>query len=65
MIPANYIQEWSRQAPWQDNYQIEQDLVISRTLVEIFSNPFLNKNLAFQGGTALHKLFLKEPLRYS
>jgi len=34
-------------------------------LVEIFSDPFLNENLAFRGGTALHKLFLKPQARYS
>ena len=65
MIPSNYIQEWSHTAPWQDSYQIEQDLVISKTLVEIFADPFLHENLAFRGGTALHKLFLKQPARYS
>ncbi|HYF67185.1 MAG TPA: hypothetical protein VD884_03575 [Ohtaekwangia sp.] len=50
MIPGNYIQEWSHTAPWQDSYQIEQDLVISKALVEIFADPFLNENLAFRGG---------------
>ncbi|HEX5168691.1 MAG TPA: nucleotidyl transferase AbiEii/AbiGii toxin family protein [Cyclobacteriaceae bacterium] len=65
MIPIKHIQEWSHFAPWQDNYQIEQDLVISRVLVEIFADPFLKERLAFRGGTALHKLFLKEPARYS
>lgn len=65
MIPGNYIQEWSHTAPWQDSYQIEQDLVISKALVEIFADPFLHENLAFRGGTALHKLFLKQPARYS
>lgn len=34
-------------------------------MVEIFSDPFLNENLAFRGGTALHKLFLKPQARYS
>jgi predicted nucleotidyltransferase component of viral defense system len=34
-------------------------------LVEIFSDPFLNENLAFRGGTSLHKLFLKPQARYS
>lgn len=29
-----------------------------------FSDDILKKNLAFRGGTALHKLFLKTPLRY-
>jgi len=65
MVPANYIQEWSNIAPWQDSYQVEQDLVISKTLIQIFADPFLRDRLAFRGGTALHKLFLKQPARYS
>ncbi|ULJ71150.1 nucleotidyl transferase AbiEii/AbiGii toxin family protein [Rhizobium gallicum] len=39
--------------------QIEQDLVISRALVEIFSHPVLSEALAFRGGTALYKLYVK------
>lgn len=65
MIPVNYIQEWSNIVPWQDSYQVEQDLVISKTLIQIFADPFLRDRLAFRGGTALHKLFLKQPARYS
>lgn len=65
MIPRRYIEEWKEFAPWPENSQIEQDLVIERALVEIFSDPFLNENLAFRGGTALHKLFLKPQARYS
>ncbi|OGT48307.1 MAG: hypothetical protein A3E82_05835 [Gammaproteobacteria bacterium RIFCSPHIGHO2_12_FULL_38_11] len=34
-------------------------------LVEIFSDPFLNSELAFRGGTALHKLFISPAARYS
>ena len=34
-------------------------------MIEIFSDSFLNENLAFRGGTALHKLFLKPQARYS
>ena len=30
--------EWSQQVPWQSNEQVEQDLVICRALVEIFSD---------------------------
>jgi len=33
--------------------------------VDIFSNEFLRRNLAFKGGTALQKLFVNEPFRYS
>lgn len=65
MIPRRYIEEWREYAPWPENGQVEQDLIIERALVEIFSDPFLNENLAFRGGTALHKLFLKPQARYS
>ncbi len=65
MISRRYIEEWKEFAPWPENSQVEQDLVIERALVEIFSDSFLNENLAFRGGTALHKLFLKPQARYS
>lgn len=65
MIPADYITEWRKTAPWILDAQVEQDLVISRALTEIFSNQILKKNLAFRGGTALHKLYLNPPARYS
>ena len=65
MIPQAYISEWSRQVPWQTNEQVEQDLVICRALVEIFSDNWLAKRLAFRGGTALHKLYLNPQPRYS
>jgi len=65
MIPQAYITEWSQQVPWQTNEQVEQDLVICRALVEIFSDQWLANSLAFRGCTALHKLYLKPQLRYS
>jgi predicted nucleotidyltransferase component of viral defense system len=65
MIPKAYITEWSKNAPWINNNQVEQDLIIERALVEIFSNSELSAQLAFRGGTALHKLFLKPQARYS
>jgi predicted nucleotidyltransferase component of viral defense system len=65
MIPQAYITEWSAKVPWQTNEQIEQDLVICRALVEIFSDKFLAERLAFRGGTALHKLYLSPQPRYS
>ncbi len=65
MIPQAYITEWANQVPWQTNEQVEQDLVICRALVEIFSDEFLAKSLAFRGGTALHKLYLSPQPRYS
>ena len=65
MIPKPYIAKWQVHAPWNEFLQVEQDLIISRTLVEIFSDDFLRENLAFRGGTALHKLYLKPASRYS
>ena len=65
MIPQAYITEWSQQVPWQTNEQVEQDLVICRALVELFSDPWLAERLAFRGGTALHKLYLRPQSRYS
>lgn len=65
MINRASIIQWSKQVPWNDNAQIEQDLIISRALVAIFSDEFLSSQLAFRGGTALHKLYLSPQPRYS
>jgi predicted nucleotidyltransferase component of viral defense system len=65
MIPAQNIIAWSNVAPWAEQRQIEQDLIISRALVDLFSDPFLSEELRFRGGTALNKLHFPRPLRYS
>jgi len=65
MIPRAHIIEWQQNAPWKTNAQIEQDLVICRALIAIFSDDFLASSLAFRGGTALHKLYLHPQPRYS
>lgn len=62
-IPA--IIEWRKQVPWHTDEQVEQDLIICRALVAIFSDEFLANELAFRGGTALHKLYLSPQPRYS
>lgn len=54
MILADFITEWRSQAPWVESSQVEQDLVISRALVEIFEDDRLSEALAFRGGTALY-----------
>lgn len=65
MIPQAYITEWSQQVPWIQREQVEQDLVICRALLEIYSDEWLGRSLAFRGGTALHKLYLHPQPRYS
>jgi predicted nucleotidyltransferase component of viral defense system len=64
-MPRDYISEWRAVVPWVQDFQVEQDLVISRALVEIYSHPLLREALAFRGGTALYKLHLKPAARYS
>jgi predicted nucleotidyltransferase component of viral defense system len=65
MIPLNDIIEWSDFAPWSSSEQVEQDLVVSRSLVELFNDNLISENLAFRGGTAIHKLFFSTQPRYS
>ena len=65
MIPRDYITEWRKKAPWIENFQVEQDLIISRALVDLFSHPLIRSALAFRGGTALYKLHIRPPSRYS
>ncbi len=65
MIPKAFIQDWRKQAPWSESYQVEQDLVLSRCLVEIYNCHSVKDTIAFRGGTALQKLFLEKPARYS
>jgi len=65
MIPIANIIEWRENSPWIMTEQVEQDLILSRILVELYSDPVLKEKIIFRGGTALHKLFVKPPARYS
>lgn len=65
MIPKDFITEWRDRAPWVLDRQVEQDLVISRALVELFSQAPIADGLAFRGGTALYKLHITPAARYS
>ena len=65
VIPRAAITAWRGTVPWADDAQIEQDLVLSRALVEIFDEPTIAERLLLRGGTALHKLILSTPARYS
>jgi predicted nucleotidyltransferase component of viral defense system len=65
MIANAYLNEWRQTVPWSDNKMVEQDLIISRLLVELFNHPKISNSLAFRGGTAIYKLFASHPVRYS
>jgi predicted nucleotidyltransferase component of viral defense system len=65
VIAQAYLNEWSSRAPWPQQVQIEQDLLLSRLIVEIAQHELLGGELTFRGGTCLHKLHLPKQLRYS
>ena len=65
MIPENFIEQWRQHVKWQTPAQVEQDLIISRALTDLYNDPHVSEALVFRGGTALNKLFLKTPYRYS
>ena len=65
MINRESILSWNEQVPWETHAKVEQDLLICRCIVAIYSDEFLASQLAFRGGTALHKLYLSPQPRYS
>jgi predicted nucleotidyltransferase component of viral defense system len=65
MIARADIVQWREFAPWVSDAQVEQDLIISRLLVEFYRNDVISKKLLFRGGTALHKIHLSPAVRYS
>lgn len=65
MLPRNEIIAWRAHADWSRDAQIEQDLLITRAMVAIFSDPFLSEHVAMRGGTVLHKVHLAPASRYS
>jgi predicted nucleotidyltransferase component of viral defense system len=65
LIPQANITAWRAVAPWPDDAQVEQDLVLSRAVVELFATPDLAGTIALRGGTSLNKLFVEPAVRYS
>jgi predicted nucleotidyltransferase component of viral defense system len=65
VFPQVDIVRWRAVAPWADDDDVEQDLVITLALFDIFRDESLKAALAFRGGTALHKLHLTPAARYS
>ena len=39
MISLAYITEWRERAPWQAQALVEQDLILCRLVVDLFSDP--------------------------
>lgn len=65
MLPRSEVLAWRQVAPWSDEADVEQDLILTRALFDIFGDPWLADRLAFRGGTALHRLYLAPVARYS
>lgn len=65
MIPKSFVESWRVHAKWKSLSMVEQDLVISRGLVCLYNDPKIRENLVFRGDTALNKLYLNPPARYS
>ncbi len=52
-------------APWPNQRQVEQDLLLCQGMVALFEDDFLKTQIAMRGGTLLHKVHLAPPARYS
>jgi predicted nucleotidyltransferase component of viral defense system len=51
--------------PWPAQYQVEQDLLLCRSIAALFDDKFLSSQIAMRGGTLLHKVHLAPAARYS
>lgn len=65
MIPLRELVAWREYAPWPKDYQVEQDLLLTRAMAAIFSDDYLSGQVAMRGGTILHKVHLAPAARYS
>ena len=65
MIGIECLQDWEATAAWRNPLYVEQDLILSRILCDLYSSPLITEKLAFRGGTAINKLLHPKPLRYS
>lgn len=67
MIPITRQDILAHQAvvPWAAQYQVEQDLLLCRSMAALFDDAFLSSQIAMRGGTLLHKAHLAPASRYS
>ena len=54
-----------RAVPWPNLRQVEQDLLLCRTMAALFDDEFLRTQIAMRGGTLLHKVHVAPAARYS
>jgi len=45
MVPQAALNAWAQHAPWQDELDIEQDLILSRSIIEIANHQLLGDAL--------------------
>lgn len=65
MIPRPVLAAWRSRAPWRDDRQVAQDLLLSLLAIRVARHSLLGESLVWRGGTCLHKLHLEEARRYS
>lgn len=67
MIPLTRRDVLAHQShvPWPSHLQVEQDLLLCRSMAALFNDSFLRGQIAMRGGTLLHKVHLAPPCRYS
>lgn len=65
MIEQGNLIAWAEEVPWRNPVQVEQDLILSRALVELFRQDSIARQCTLRGGTALNKLVFKPAARYS
>lgn len=65
MITEAELARWRSNVPWIPDDQVEQDLVLSRLIVELANHGLLGDELVFRGGTCFHKLWPERPWRYA
>jgi hypothetical protein len=61
VIPRAQITAWRVSAPWPTDAQVEQDRVLSRAVVELFSNPKVAETMASAEGPRCTSSFWCHP----
>ena len=54
MIPRRYINEWRENVNWNEDIQVEQDLIITRALIAIYNDESGLKTRQFSSCHSLH-----------